>query len=87
MCGGSIKPTVVSKTTVNTRCKFKVESKTECAAGYQILLKPVTSGSPENEKFYQYTPFGEFNLGLLKVETAAQFEVGKEYYIDITAAE
>jgi hypothetical protein len=70
-----------------TRCKFKVESKTEFVSGVSILLRPVTCGSIENEKFYQYTPGGELRLEVVNKETATKFEPGKEYYIDISPAE
>lgn len=68
------------------RAKFKVESVTKFAKGTQIVMHPVTHGSPENEKFYQCTPGGELKLEILNQEVASQFEPGKEYYIDIASA-
>ena len=69
------------------RAKFKVESVIRFVSGTQITMRPVTSGSPENEKFYRYTPCGELSLQTVNEEAAKQFEPGKEYYIDISLAE
>lgn len=50
---------------------------------YKARMSPVCSGSEENKKFFDATPQGSF-----EVSTVAEkyFEAGKEYYIDITAA-
>lgn len=53
----------------------------------EIELLPVTGGSEENKKFYAYTPGGSIKLSVLKEETAKEFEIGKEYYVDFTKAE
>lgn len=68
------------------RCKFKCKSKMQDTAGYTIEMVPVTIGSPENDEFFKYTPFGAIQLGIVKEETACQIEVGEEYYIDISEA-
>ena len=71
-----------------TRCKFVCETKTErTGKTFAIKLVPVTHGSKENEEFFKYTPFGSAEIGLLNSETAKQFEVGKEYYVDFTPVE
>jgi hypothetical protein len=51
-----------------------------------VNMYPVTSGSKENERFYKYTPAGSLSLSTVNEEALAQFEQGKEYYIDISAA-
>jgi tRNA U54 and U55 pseudouridine synthase Pus10 len=51
---------------------------------FSIKLFPVINGSAENETFFKYTPGGELNLAVVNIEAAKQFEVGKEYYIDIS---
>lgn len=70
------------------RCKFKVSEKIlqddGCAT---IKMEPVYCGSPENEQFFRYTPFGNFSFGTINPQAAEQMEEGKEYYIDITPAE
>jgi hypothetical protein len=50
---------------------------------YEVRFSPVTSGSPENEEFYKWTPAGELKIGTIK---RMPFEVGKSYYLDITEA-
>lgn len=51
-----------------------------------VTLYPVISGSPENERFFRYTPGGVITLGTINLEAAKQFEVGKEFYVDFTPA-
>ncbi len=54
-----------------------------------IRMSPVYGNKDpkhENTKFWQASPTGEFVLGTVNADAAAQFEVGKEYYIDITPA-
>jgi hypothetical protein len=70
-----------------TRAKFKLEEKTEFGAGYGLKFRAVTSGCKENEQFFQYTPSGELSMIIVKKETADQFVVGQEYYLDLTSAE
>lgn len=70
-----------------TRCKFKCDSKTQYANGASVKLSPVTSGSPENEQFYKWTPSGTFEIGTINDDAAAQFIPGKSYFIDISIAE
>ena len=71
---------------MTTRCKFKCEEKTEQINGYKICLKPVTHGSPENESFFKWTPYGSMDIGLLSTYVADMFNVGEDYYIDISSA-
>lgn len=54
-----------------------------------IVMTPVYgNGNPdhENTKFWQATPTGEIRLGTVNADAAAQFELGKEYYVDFTPA-
>lgn len=55
--------------------------------GFTIEMNPVVGGSPENDSFYKWTPGGGLLLSTINLRAAEQFEVGKEYYLDITAAE
>lgn len=54
-----------------------------------IVLAPVYSAdeNSENKKFWRYTPSGEVKLGTINKAASDYFELGKEYYIDFTAAE
>lgn len=40
----------------------------------------------ENTKFWQASPSGSLMLGTINPEAAAQFELGREYYVDFTPA-
>lgn len=57
---------------------------------HTIRLTPVYgNGDPnhENTKFWQASPSGSIEFGWINEEAAKQLVIGKEYYIDITAAE
>lgn len=73
---------------MSIRCKFKCTSITERAnypegKVWDAKLDVVTSGSDENKDFFKYTPNGQMNVACIRQNS---FEVGKEYYIDITEA-
>ncbi|MDN8617853.1 hypothetical protein [Variovorax ginsengisoli] len=78
---------------MSVRAKFKVVSITTSARWNgpgtmgTVKLQPVTSGSEENKKFYEATPSGEITLGTINQDALAQFEIGKEFYVDFTPAE
>ncbi len=50
----------------------------------EVTLSAVVSSDPESEnaKFFAATPNGQIQLRLVKPETIAQFENGKEFYVD-----
>ena len=50
----------------------------------EAKFSAVTDGSQEAEEFFAATPYGELELGVMN---AQHFEVGKDYYIDITPVE
>ncbi len=51
-------------------------------------LRPVYSDDPnsENKKFWNATPGGELTLQAVNRDVWDKFEIGKEYYLDITHA-
>lgn len=52
----------------------------------QYVLRAVYDHSiPENERFTRATPWGELKMQVSN--PAAQFEVGKSYYLDFTPVE
>ncbi len=53
-----------------------------------LRFTPVYAPNPEdvNHKFWEATPSGKFELGMVKEEAIKQFELGKDYYLDITEA-
>ncbi len=70
------------------RAKFFVGANEANSEGnHNITLHAVTSGSEENKEFFKYTPGGSISLSVVNAETAKQFEVGKEMYVDFTIAE
>ena len=76
---------------MTVRAKFVVSAKEQSFVNVNeiqttIKMRPVYGGSPENEKFFKYTPGGHVELAVLPVAVADQFELGKEYYLDFTPA-
>lgn len=71
---------------MSTRCKFVCISKTIRGAGEQeqksFEFTPVTGGSDENKSFWKWTPSGKLEFSCLNPDV--EFEVGKEYYLDLT---
>lgn len=53
-----------------------------------IKMSPVWQAAPndENSKFWDATPVGKLELGMINPEAHKQFELGKEYYVDFTPA-
>jgi hypothetical protein len=54
-----------------------------------IKLSPVYGNNDpnhENTKFWEASPSGSFELGTINADAAAIFELGQEYYIDISRA-
>ncbi len=73
---------------MGARAKFKVISVTESEGGIKsVKLSPVSGGSPENESFFKYTPYGEISMGTINSAVAEQFKPGQQFYVDFTAAD
>lgn len=76
---------------MKTRCKFRCseialqETWEGCPHPvlHTVTLIPVNDGSEENKEFWEASPSGKFELGMIK---PAGFAVGREYYIDIKEA-
>lgn len=69
------------------RCKFRVATVEKYPdGGGTVKLNPVYSGSPENEAFYKATPSGDITFYSINENAIGKFEVGKEFYVDFTAA-
>lgn len=69
-----------------TRCKMKcTEVLEQEACGFSYAFEPVYSEDKESEnaKFFKFTPSGKLELGCTN---GHGFEVGKEYYIDVSEA-
>lgn len=73
---------------MSVRCKFKCVSIERTENGCSNLtFRAVTSGSEENKQFFKWTPSGELKVATVNNEAAAQFEPGKDYYLDISPAD
>lgn len=76
---------------MTVRCKFTCTSKREYKHWdrtkpnlYEYLFTAVASGSEENQKFFAWTPSGEVRVSTVR---DGSFEVGQDYYLDLTLAE
>ena len=76
---------------MSVRAKFKVTRTGQVQYGtdkvlHDVEMSPVYSNDPgsENKAFWDATPNGSFKMTSIISDA---FEVGKEYYIDITEAE
>lgn len=54
--------------------------------GGTVRLAPVINGSEENKQFYKYTPGGGLVLSTINPAAFDSFDLGKEYYVDVTPA-
>ena len=70
------------------RCKMTLNSFTPGGENEQaeMTFMAVADGSPENESFFKYTPYGELKLGVVNPEAVKDLKIGKSYYIDISEA-
>ena len=72
---------------MSVRAKFIVDSVTRTTNGGAAKLRAVTSGSPENESFFKFTPNGQIDLSIVNDPALAQFVPGRQFYVDFTEAE
>lgn len=66
------------------RCKFVCNSISEFTTSYSYNLSPVYA-SEENKTYWEATPSGSFNVNI-NISKGKLFQVGKEYYLDISEA-
>lgn len=72
---------------VNMRCKFRLESLETAEDGTsKAVWVPVTVGSPDNENFFKFTPYGRIEIGTINKTVTESLTVGCEYYVDFTRA-
>lgn len=71
----------------NTVVKMKCDSVTHTLSGGEVKLVPVTGGSPENESFFKWTPYGEFKMGTINEAVIGMFVPGNEYMVTIRKAD
>jgi len=81
------RPTGQKGEAMNVRAKFRVTDKEVNEQGEgSVKLEAVTSGSPENDEFFKWTPSGELSMGTINSQALAQFELGDEFYVDLVKA-
>jgi len=70
------------------RAKFKCSTRNVSTDGsyINIQMTPVISDTPENETWSKYTPGGLLEMCISNANAFSQFELGKEYYLDINPA-
>ena len=61
-------------------CQSK-EQDTQIPEQGKVTLTAVTGGSEEAEKYFAYTPYAYFQMGILNEEAFKQFEPGKTYRV------
>jgi len=71
------------------RAKFSCSQNLSCEGEqHQVVLTAVVDGSEENKSFSRWTPAGSLNLTISDESAAGElFEVGEEYYLDISRCE
>jgi hypothetical protein len=79
------------------RAKFKVvhigltegrDKQGQPCVQHTVTLQPVYSSNPahENKAFWDATPAGKIELGIVNTAAGEQFELGAEFYVDFTPA-
>ncbi len=74
---------------VKTRAKFEVVSITQYSrfGGIKVEMTPVYPNddpSHPNKTFWEATPNGKIEMQINNPSAIAQFEVGREYYVDFS---
>jgi len=71
------------------RAKMQCVVNEDWSDGKHVVMQAVYDPDPdsENGKFFKYTPGGSVDLSIVNPAAAAAFEVGKEYFVDFTAAD
>lgn len=64
-------------------CTSKMHDTTDPSQG-SVVFQPVYTGSAENEEFFRHTPAGSISLATVNPVAFAQFEPGRDYYVDFT---
>jgi len=71
----------------SVRAKFNVISVIGNEDGSTVDLQAVTTGSEENESFFNLTPAGHVTLSIVNPETASFFKQGESVFVDFTQDE
>ena len=70
------------------RAKYKVDSVTKTESKSEIIkLSAVVGGTPEDNTFHKYTPYGNMDITITNPELLNIIEPGQKYYLDFTLAD
>ena len=70
------------------RAKYKVDSVTKTDNASEIIkLSAVTNGTPEDNTFHKYTPYGNMDITITNPVLLGVIEPGQKYYLDFTLAD
>ena len=72
------------------QAKFRCDSKTSDlfdASVVQVQFSAVYGDGEANKEWSKWTPSGKLTMQITNPAANEQFEVGKEYYLNITAVE
>lgn len=73
---------------MGVRAKVRITSIEKFVGQSTLKATPVSGTQGENADYSKYTPSGLITLNISdETKAATYFEVGKEYYVDFTAAE
>jgi hypothetical protein len=69
------------------RAKLRPIQKIEIGNGddRQVTVRLTAASGPENTEWSRYTPAATFDISL-KGDLADRFEIGRDYFVDITEA-
>ncbi len=70
---------------MTVRAKVTCQGIKDNAVSFTTVYEP-NGPSDENMRFTKATPWGEIRLGIDNPTARDQFEVGKQYYVDFSAA-
>ena len=69
------------------RCKVSCGAKIDLGnGGFALSFYAVYSGSEENDKYFKAIPSATILIQTINEKAAANFEIGKQYYIDFSPA-
>lgn len=71
---------------MNIRAKMSCKKAASDSSDTQdsIRLEAVIDGSEENKQFSKWTPSASLDIVISNPDARGKFEVGKEYYVNIT---
>lgn len=71
---------------MSVRAKVTCKGITGNEVTFYTVYEPDESRDTENARFTKATPWGEIRMGIDNPAALAQFEAGKDYYVDFTPA-